>query len=234
MHCRRLVLLAAVALVAAAATTAHAAKITLSSKTLFAMKSSADAMPAQLAFDSFTSASAVTLDGRLADTGQAWDVTLGTLQVTGGRLRCTTCSGGNYGAAMLDADMAQVTASVDLRQMSAGTTGNAGLVMNANATGTQGIVIWWGAGVIRIFRYTGGGLAQLAQANTGNLSTTADVPLVATYSAGKYTVSFNGTVTLVYTLSAADQTTFGANTQFGVVINDDPDRIRLDDFEVKR
>jgi hypothetical protein len=229
--------LAAAALLAAAVTPAYAAKITLTSKTLFAMKASANALPAQLVYDTFTSAGAVTLNGRAADTtGQPWNVVFGTLQVTGGQLRCTNCSGGSYGAALIDGDMAQVTATVNLRQIgtTGATPGAAGLVMNADAAGTQAIVVWWDASVVTLFRYVGGNLTQLAQANAAGISTTVDTPLVVTYTAGTYSVSFKAASLFSYTLSAADQTTFNADTYFGVAFNDDPDRIRLDNFEVKQ
>jgi hypothetical protein len=232
---RRWVLLAATALVAVAATTAHAAILPLTSRTLYGLKSSADAMPALLVTDPFTNPTAVNLDNRPASTGQLWDVALGTLQVTGTQLRCTNCAGGNYGAAFVDADLPQVTATVSLRRNgTTGTPGAAGLVMNANVTGTQAIVVWWDTSVVTLFRYVGGGLTQLAQANSAGISSTADRPLVVTYSAGTYSVSFNGVPLFTNTLSAADQTTFGANTYFGVVFNDDPDLIRLDNCEVKR
>lgn len=232
---RRWVLLAATALVAVAATTAHAAMLPLTSRTLFGVKASADAMPALLVTDPFTNPTAVNLDNRPASTGQPWDVVLGTLQVTGTQLRCTNCAGGNYGAALIDGDLSQVTATVDLRRIgTGGAPGAAGLVMNANSTGTQAIVVWWDTSVVRLFRYVGGGLTQLAQANSAGISTTVDTPLVVTYGAGTYSVSFSGVPLITNTLSAADQTTFGSNTYFGVVFNDDADLIRLDDFEVRR
>jgi hypothetical protein len=193
-----------------------------------------DALPTQLVSDAFAGGTA-TLDGRVSTTGQPWDTVLGTLQVTGGQARCTTCSAGNYGAALIDADLAQVTASVDLRLTGgAGTPGTAGVVMNANQAGTQGIVVWWDANVVRLFRYSGGGLTQLAQGAAAGLSTGADRTLVVTYTAGTYAVSFNGASVFNVTLSAGDQATFGSNTYFGIVFQNDPDRIRLDDFQVTK
>ena len=58
-----------------------------------------------------------------------------------------------------------------------------------------------------------------------------DVPLKATYNAGTYTITFNG-ASLSYTLNAADQVTFGANTYFGIVIYDDPNVVGLDNLLV--
>jgi hypothetical protein len=234
---RRWVLLAAVALVAAAATTAHAANLALTGKTLFAMKSSADAVPAQLVYDTFTNTSSGTLNARLANTGQPWQVVLRTLRVTLTQARCSDCSG-SFGSAVIDADLAQVTATVQLRKLGTGTPGGAGLVLNANPTGTQAIVVLWDNGVVRLYRYTGGTLNQRASATAAAISTTVDTPLVVTHAAGSYSVSFNNVSLFSYTLTPGDLTalgpTFSANTYFGVGFRNDPDRIRLDNFEVKK
>jgi len=107
-------------------------------------------------------------------------------------------------------------------------------MLNSNATGTQAIVALWDNGIVRLYTYSGGTLAQLAQANATGISTTADTPLVVSYSAGTYSVGFNGISLFSHTLSAGQQTTFGASTYFGVAFNKDNDRIRLDNFEVKK
>jgi hypothetical protein len=231
---RRWVLLAAVALVAAAATTAHAATLTLSSKTLFAMTSPVSIPQVQLVYDTFTSGTAVTLDGRAASTGQTWDVVSRSLQVTGTQVQCTDCNGGNLGFAVINAGFAQVTASVDIQKNGTGTSGAAGLVLNATATGSQSIDVLWDNGVVRLYRYTGGTLTQLAQADAAALSTTVGLPLVVTYGAGTYSVSFDGVALFNYTLTVPDQTTFGTNTYFGVAFNADNDRTRLDNFGVQQ
>jgi hypothetical protein len=226
--------LAAVALLAAAATTAHAATLPLTSKTLFAMTSPVNIPQVQLVYDPFTSGSPVTLDGRVASTGQTWDVVNRTLQVTGTQLQCTDCNGGNLGFAVVDAGFSQVTALVDVQKNGTGTSGAAGLVLNANATGAQSIDVLWDNGVVRLYRYSGGILTQLAQASAAALSTTVGMPLVVTFVAGTYSVSFDGAALFNYTLTAADQTTFGANTYFGVAFNADNDRTRLDNFGVQQ
>jgi hypothetical protein len=231
---RRWVLLAAVALVAAAATTAHAATLTLTSKTLFAMTSPVNIPLVQLVYDTFTSASAVTLDGRAASTGQTWDVVNRSLQVTGTQVQCTDCNGGNLGFAVIDAGFSQVTASVDVQKNGTGTSGAAGLVLNATATGSQSIDVLWDNGFVRLYRYSGGTLTQLAQASAAAISTTVGMPLVVTYAADTYSVSFNGVSLFNYTLTVADQSTFGANTYFGVAFNADNDRTRLDNFGVQQ
>ena len=119
------------------------------------MQAPADAVPAQLVWDTFTGAT-VGLGAHKASKGQPWNVIMGTLQMTGGRVRCTSCSAAN-GAAVIDGDMAQVTATVNLAlTATAGTPGKAGLWMNADAFGTQAIVVWWDSGIVRLFRYTGG------------------------------------------------------------------------------
>jgi hypothetical protein len=231
---RRWVLLAAVALVAAAATTAHAATLTMTSKTLFAMTSPANIPQVHVVYDPFTSAGVVTLDGRASSTGQTWDVVNRTLQVTGTQLQCSDCNGGNLGFAVIDAGFPQVTATVEVQKNGTGTSGAAGLVLNANATGSQSIDVLWDNGVVKLYRYSGGSLTQLAQASAAAISTTVGTPLVVTYSAGTYSVSFNGVALFNYTLTVADQTTFGANTYFGVAFNADNDRTRLDNFGVQQ
>jgi hypothetical protein len=233
---RRLwVLLVAAALVAAATTTAHAAQLTLTSETLFATKSSANALPAQLVYDTFATIGTATLNTRPAPiNGQPWAVIRRTLQGATQQVQCFNCSA-SLGFAVIDADLPQVTATVQLRRIGALTPGLAGLVMNANATGTQAIVVLWNNGVVRLYTYGGGNtLTQLAQGNSVGISTLFDTPLVVTYSAGTYSVSFNGSLVLTWTLTVAQQTTYGSNTYFGVAFRNDADRIRLDNFEVKQ
>jgi hypothetical protein len=224
-------LLAAVVLLATAATatTAYAAKITLTSKSLFAMKSPAAAMPFQLVSDAFPVNG--TLVGKSALEGQPWSVVQGTLLVTNGRLQCTTCSNGNYGAALVDADMAQVTATLTIRSNSVAGSGAGGIVMNANAIGTQAFAVWYDAGQVQLLRYVNGVATFVAAVNVTVPTNNIDVPLKVTYNAGTYTITFNG-ASLSYTLNAADQVTFGANTYFGIVIYDDPNVLGLDNLLV--
>jgi hypothetical protein len=231
---RRWVLLAVAALVAAAVTTAHAAQLTLSNATLLAMKAPANALPAQLVYDTFTSVGAVTLNARPAPVnGQPWAVVLRTLRVNVTRAQCTNCSA-SFGLAVVDADLAQVTATVQLRDNNTGTPGSAGLVLNANAAGTQAIVVLWNNSVVRLYTYTGGTLTQLTSAASAGISTTVDRPLVVTYSAGTYSVSFNGAPPFTWTLTAPQQLTYGSNTYFGIGFRNANDGIRLDNFEVKQ
>ena len=228
-----MVSMAAVALVATAASTAHAAAITLKPKSLFAMSAPADAVPAQLVNDTFTGA-VVALNAHTPVTGQPWNVLAGTLQVTTGRVRCSSCAASS-GAAIVDGDLAQVTATVGLRlTATAGTPGQAGLVMNANVSGTQEIVATWNNGIVRLLKSSSGVVTQLAQANSAGLSTTADTALTVTFNAGTYDVSFAGVSLITYALTAPDLATFATNTYFGVAFGNDPDRIRLDNFLVKR
>lgn len=223
----------AAALVAAAASTAHAAKLSpLTTRTLYALKSSADAMPNLLVSDAFTGTTGTTVNARASDTGQPWSVAYGALQIDTNRVRCSTCSSGNYAAALVDADLAQVTATVKVR--SATNSGAAGLVLNANQLGTQAFAAWYDAGTVQLLRYVNGTATFVAGGTVTTPANNTDVPLAVTFSAGKYTVSFNNAQVLTYTLSAADQTAFGANTYFGVVIYDDPNVVRLDDFQVTR
>jgi hypothetical protein len=229
---RSWVLMAATALVAMAATTAHAAAVPLTSRTLFATKSVADALPAQLVYDSFTSASPVALNSRNADTGQPWTMLQGALQVNGGYLRCTTCGGGNYSAAVADADLARVTASVEVR--SAFGSGAGGLVLNATATGSQAYALWYDAGVVTLLRFVAGTATFVATANVATPPNNVDVPLSATFNGTSYTVSFNGTQVLTYTMPVADRATFGVSTYFGLVVYDDANIVRLDDFRVTK
>src|SRR3954469_21050119 len=119
----------AAAVLAAAATTAHAARVPLTSKTLFASKSTADALPQTLVQDSFTATNATSLASLSATTGQSWSVVAGTLSIDNNRLRCSTCASA-YGAALVDGDLPIVTATVNLRLAASGTAGSAGIVVN--------------------------------------------------------------------------------------------------------
>jgi hypothetical protein len=235
VHRRLWVLLAAVVLVATAATatTAYAAKITLTSKTLLAIKSSASALPAQLVFDSFTSTPAVNLSGHNANTGQPWTVLQGSLQLSANYLQCTTgCAAANYGAALIDADKAQVTATVNVR--SATGSGSAGLILNANQIATQAYAVWYSSGAVTLLRYDAGSVTYAPVQTVSVPANNTDVPLSATFNGTTYVVSFNGLVVMTYAMPTADQAIFGANTYFGVVIYNDPNIVKLDDFEVKQ
>lgn len=234
---RRLwVLLAAVALLATAATatTAYAAKITLTSKTLLGIKASANALPQQLVYDSFTNATRVTMNTRPANTGQSWRLLQGTMQLSGaGYLQCTTgCATNNYGAAIINAEMAKVTATVDVR--SATGSGPAGLIMNANSIATQAYAVWYDVGQVTLLRYDAGTVTYAPVQTVSVPANNTDVPLSVVFNGTTYAVSFNSINVMTYTLPAADQAIFGSNTYFGVVIYNDANVVRLDDFEVKQ
>jgi hypothetical protein len=233
---RRLwVLLAAVVLLATAATatTAYAAKITLTSKSLLGIKASANTLPAQLVYDSFTNAGTPVINTRNANTGQPWNLLIGTLRLNGaGYLQCTTCTGGNYSAAIIDSDLAKATATVDVRSGTG--SGPAGLILNANANGTQAYAVWYVSGAVTLLRYDSGTVTYAPVQTVAVPPNNTDVPLSATFNGTTYTVSFNSLVVMTYTLPTADQTIFGSNTYFGVLIYNDNNIVRLDDFEVKQ
>ena len=235
---RRLwVLLAAVVLVATAATatTAYAAKITLTSKSLLGVKSAANALPQQLVYDPFNSTTTAVNLGtpHLASTGQPWVVLQGALQMRNGYLQCTTgCATANYGAALIDADMARVTATVDVR--SATGSGAAGLILNANQIATQAYAVWYDGGFVTLLRYDSGNVTYAPVRTVAVPPNNTDVPLSAVFNGTSYTVSFNSIVVMTYALPALDVPIFAGNTYFGVVIYDDPNIVKMDDFEVKQ
>jgi hypothetical protein len=233
---RRWVLLAAVVLLATAATatTAYAAKITLTSKTLLGIKSSANALPAQLVYDSFTGGTRVGVSTRPADTGQSWRLLQGTMELTGGGyLQCTTgCATNNYGAMIINAEKARVTATVDVR--SATGSGPAGLILNANSIATQAYAVWYDAGQVTLLRYDSGSVTYAPIQTVAVPPNNTDVPLSAVFNGTSYAVYFNGINVMNYTLPTADQAIFGSNTYFGIVIYNDNNIVRLDDFEVKQ
>jgi hypothetical protein len=230
------VLLAAVVLLATAATAtnAYAAKITLTSKTLLGMKSSANALPAQLVYDSFTGTTMVNINTRAADTGQSWRLLQATMQLSGGGyLQCTTgCATNNYGAAIINAEMSKVTATVDVR--SATGSGPAGLIMNANSIATQAYAVWYDAGQVTLLRYDSGTVTYAPVQTVSVPPNNTDVPLSVVFNGTTYAVSFNSVNVMNYTLPTADQAIFGSNTYFGVVIYNDANVVRLDDFVVKQ
>jgi hypothetical protein len=212
---------------------AHAARVPLTSKTLFASKSTADALPSTLVQDAFTASNGTLLASRSATTGQPWNVVSATLSIDSNRLRCSTCSS-SYGAALVDGDLPVVNASVNLRLANSGTAGAAGIVLNATSTGSSAFVAWWDAGTVRLQKYSGGTFSTVASAAGGALSRTSDAALSVTATGTRYTVTFKGSTVITYTLSAADIATFGANTYFGVAFEGDPDVLRIDDFTVTR
>jgi hypothetical protein len=234
---RRWVLLAAVVLLATAATatTAYAAKITLTSKSLLGIKAAANALPQQLISDPFNSTNtAINLSTpHVATTGQPWTVLQGALQLRNGYLQCTTgCATANYGAAIINADLAKVTATVDVR--SATGSGAAGLILNANQSATQAYAVWYDGGAVTLLRYDSGNVTYAPVRTVAVPPNNTDVPLSAVFNGTSYVVSFNSIVVMTYALPALDVPIFGANTYFGVVIYDDPNIVKMDDFEVKQ
>lgn len=219
---------------AATATNAYAAKITLTSKTLLGIKSAANALPAQLVYDSFTGTTKVNINTRAADTGQSWRLLQATMQLSGGGyLQCTTgCATNNYGAAIINAEMAKVTATVDVR--SATGSGPAGLIMNANSIATQAYAVWYDAGQVTLLRYDSGTVTYAPVQTVSVPPNNTDVPLSVVFNGTTYAVSFNSINVMNYTLPTADQAIFGSNTYFGVVIYNDANVVRLDDFVVKQ
>jgi hypothetical protein len=228
---RSWVLLAAAALVAAAATTAHAATLPLTAKKLYASARAADTLPNRLAYDQFTTATDVTLDNRLADTGQRWDVVRGTMRVSSGKARCTSCAG-DWTAALIDADLVQVSASVQIRVT--GSSGPVGLVLNAAENASSAYAVWYDNGGVQLLRYVNGNVWFPVQQAVSPVPLNTDVPLTARYGNGTYTVSLNGATVFTYTLSASDQAAIANNTYFGVVVFNENAASRLDEFEVTR
>lgn len=225
---RRVVLVAVAALVAATATTAHAVSLSLSSATLYAMSGVADAMPAQLAYDDFNTGS--TLAGRTALAGQPWNVVQGTFGINGGQLRCTSCN--SYGVALVDADLAEVTASVDVRATNG--AGTSGLMVNADETGSTGFAVWYDSGTVQVLRYSAGATTPLAQTVVPKPVNNTFATLIITYGVDVYTVSFNGATVLTHTLGPTDKAVADAGTYFGVIMYNPSGNARLDTFEVRR
>jgi hypothetical protein len=228
--------LLALALVAMAGTTAHAAKLGgLTSKKLFAMKQSGiDALPDPLATESFNYATATNLSGTSAETGQPW-ILVGvnsSLQQQGNVLTCpSACANGGYAAGIVDADRAAVTAAVSIRL---GQSGQVGLMMNADAGVTAAIGILYQANTVQVVRYTSAATSFGASQSTGNLGTTGTARLTVTYAAGTYTIKVNGATVTTYQLTAADAALFGANTYFGVVMYGTTSAAQLDAFAVTK
>ena len=111
---RALVAMAVVALVATTAMTGHAARLNgLISKqlTAYAMAGQ-DAVPTVMGNDTFDSGGD-NLNGQLSDSGQPWSVVVGSLSQSTDNLRCTSCSGANYGVGLIDADRANGTLTAD-------------------------------------------------------------------------------------------------------------------------
>jgi hypothetical protein len=225
---------AATALVAVAATTAHAATLPLTSKKLFATRMAADPLPNRLVYDQFTTTpltADVSIANRTANTGQTWSVVRGTLRANNGQVRCTTCNG-DWSAALIDADLSQVTASVTIRL--AAQSGPVGLVLNADQNGTSAFAAWYDNGVVQLLRYVSGNVWFPVQQAVKSVPSNVDVPLVASYSNGTYTISLNGAAVVTYSLSAADQAAIAGNTYFGIVVYNENAASRLDEFQVTR
>jgi len=232
---RAWLVVAVIALVATTATTAHAARLnglTARKLTAYALAGQ-DALPTNLVTENFNYGTATNLAGTTAETLQPWTVLGGatSLQQKGNVLTCpSVCGGGGYAAGIVDADKPAAKASVTIRL---GQSGQSGLVMNSDAGFTAAIAVLYSANTVQVVRYTPTSSTFSPSYPTGSLSGSTAV-LSATYAAGTYTIRVNGNLVATYPLSAADQTLFGANTYFGVVMYGVTSASELNDFAVTK
>jgi hypothetical protein len=231
---RALVAMAVVALVATTAMSGHAARLNgLISKQLTAYAiAGQDAVPTVLVNDTFDSG-VDNLNGQLSDSGQPWSVVVGSLSQSTDNLRCTSCSGANYGVGLIDADRANGTLTADVTPNSAGPTG---VLLNADTALAHVVVVWVSGNSLELSTYANNTLTlRRSAAISGSVSgVTRQLKVVAT--GGTYTVSYlNGAAvvgSLTFTLTASEIPVYTANTMAGVVFYSENNLSRIDNFKV--
>ena len=202
-------------LVTASGITASASTLGgVSSKSLFARNVVAPAVvPRMRVADSFTSGTFVS--GRVPESRQyltsTWTVVAGNWSIVSGT---AVPQNGGVRHAIYDCGTANLVVGVTLTRQA---NSRAGLVFRSNSSGTTYL--------LAEFRNTAGGSVTLQTvvagtattvASASNIGTLSVVPLRIEASGAQVTVRYNSTSVISYTLTATEQTTFGALTAAGI------------------
>jgi hypothetical protein len=185
--------------------------------------------------DTFGGTSGTALAAHTSDTGQTWSQSVGSFTLTGTNgVRSGTNNGLSAASLPSGLTAGSFTASVTLTQPN-NPACCGGLYLNVDSTGSTGItVIWYDdtGGRIVVGRRSGTTITALKTfTGVGLPAVNLAMPLQVTYLNGTYTVRFMGNLVGSHTLSAADLTTYGANTRAGIVV-DRNNKIVLSNFLV--
>jgi hypothetical protein len=181
--------------------------------------------PTVMAWDGFTRTNGTNLAGVASGGGgPAWQVLAGTWITAGNAARDTPSV--TNAAMVVDCALTNATVTVGL-STSPGSF-YAGLTLKSVASGYLYVS----------FRNINGGRIDVGRvvgttdtpiASVTNVGSPSSATLSATYAAGVVTVRFNGVTVLTTTLSAANVTTFGSSTRYGLYSGNDTQTL-FDDF----
>jgi hypothetical protein len=181
--------------------------------------------PTVLAWANFNGTTGTNLNGQALNGGGTWTADIGTWTIQG-----NAAAAASTALANLVTSAGTNSASV-LSTMTFGATARAGvLALDNSANAVYALYSKTAGGTVQLYKYNGG--ATLLATVTGvGTPTSAVMKLDATTSTLK--VSWNGTVVLSYTLSAAEITVFktGTNLRYGIIADSDS-LTRFDDFHV--
>ncbi|MCU1353678.1 MAG: hypothetical protein JWM05_2887 [Acidimicrobiales bacterium] len=183
------------------------------------------------ASDNFSGTSGATLQGRALTIGGTWTVRAGGWTINAaGQANSTGAALGSVITATSRPDArVLVTANDSTRAAST----RAGLLVRCDATATKTLAVYSLSGSpaqIVLAKYQSGAITTLATASGMTLTSAAAWSVELNGTSVK--VAYNGTTYINHTLSAADQTTFGALGGHGM-LNDGTATVRFDDFRVE-
>lgn len=153
-----------------------------------------------------------------APTGQVWRADIGTWGIQAGQAYAV--SGATGDIATVDAGVADTTVSSTLTN-----TSNSGVVFRFVSTNTY-LMARWNGSQVQLWRYNNG----FNQLGSSNFTGSGFHKLAIEGNLGSIRVLLNDVERLAVTLSAADQTTYGAATRHG--LRSVEGTVRFDSFSV--
>ncbi|HEX5615565.1 MAG TPA: hypothetical protein VFZ83_10480 [Acidimicrobiia bacterium] len=200
------------------ATAATLGGIRVSQLTGYAVAAAPD-IPTVYAWDPFTAPNNTNLNGRVAPVGGTWTVHAGTWRLNANQANMTTVT--TNGRATLNVGVTDYAVTIDSPSFPTGAR-RSGVALRVNSAGTQGLYV-------EIRNINGGQLA------IGSFTATAATPLATVNGIGapgsfllrvevegnQVRAYLNGVLVSTYTLTAAQMTTYGANTRVGLWANGD-------------
>jgi hypothetical protein len=143
--------------------------------------------------DQFTGTNGANINGRSADTGQAWDVDTGSLEINTNMAQATVANRGVMSRATLDVGAANVSAEIefDINNVDGNPVGI--LCRYVDENNHYRVQLATGGNGFRIYQVSGGTetLVQFATVGTGNLLRVVCNGNTITGTQGSATVSYN-------------------------------------------
>jgi hypothetical protein len=242
MHAGRKTILIVIVIASPLAITAAASAATIggitSAKLTGLTMAASPGAPVVVAYEAFTGSNGTNLSGTSTDGGgKTWSVNPsgGSWTIQSNTARSTSASTSLVIDAGANSD--SVVATV---YRNGATTFDAGLTVNRNSTGSQFLTVEWtnaANGTLQLRKYNSGftTLASATNLYPGGIGTAPSsiVLKLTTSSAGVLTAYINGTSTVTYTLTAAEQTTYkNATHQLFGLYQSTSNGIGWDDFHL--